>query len=127
LNRGNLPDRPGEAPVNYGNAGDSERALRETVRDLSQLRQTLGANSELGREIGEVLRDLQRSDYALAGPALGERLEREVLPAIEQLEMQLRRQVDGAAGATRTPSADRVPAGYGEKVAEYFRRLSKAK
>ena len=108
-------------------AGQQTEAIREAVRDLSQLRGAVGANSDLGREISDTLRDIQRSEYALSGPVLQQRIEKEVLPAIEQLEMQLRRKVEGDAGATRTPSADKIPAGYGEKVAEYFRRLSKGK
>ncbi len=126
MNRGNLPEAPGEAP-NYRGGADTERAIRAAIQDLSNLRQQLGASSEVGREIGGVIRDLQRPEYALAGSALKERLDKEVLPAIEQLEMQLRRKVDGGAAVVRNPSADRVPAGYGDKVAEYFRKLSKTK
>ncbi len=125
LNRGNLPDRPA------GDGGGIERAFRETVRDLSQLRQQVGGNSELGREISDFIRDLQRIDpsaYALAGPALGDRLQKEVLPAMEQLEIQLRRKLDQEnGGQVRNPAAERVPPGYSDKVADYFRRLSGAK
>jgi hypothetical protein len=129
INRGNLPDRPGEVQLYGGGAVDSERALREAMRDLNQLRQQLGANSDVGKEISDMIHDLQHgsSEYALAGPALNERIEREVLPAIEQLEMQLRRKVDGDNATVRNPAADQVPAGYSEKVAEYFRKLSKTK
>ena len=104
--------------------------MREAVRDLSQLRQSVGANSELGREITEFLRDVQRADaaYALAGPALAERIDKEVLPAMEQLELQLRRKLDAEnGGMVRNSAAERVPPGYSDKVADYFRRLSTGK
>jgi hypothetical protein len=127
-NRGNLPDRGSEGPVGFG--GGVERTLRETIRDLSQLRQSAGASSDVGREITDFLRDLQRLDpsaYALQGPALSDRIDREVLPQLEQLELQLRRKVDAENGGTvRNSSADRIPPGYSDKVADYFRRLSGA-
>lgn len=121
FNRGPLPDAP-----NY-RAGDAEGAIRSAVRDLNSLRRQIGPSTDMGRQIGEVVRDLQRPEYALAGPALNERLEKEVLPAVEQLELQLRRKVEGNSASIRNPAADPVPAGYGDKVAEYFRRLSKSK
>ena len=77
------------------------------------------------------MRDLQRLDpstYALAGPALGDRLQKEVLPAMEQLELQLRRKLDAETGGTvRNPTAEHVQPGYSDKVADYFRRLSGGK
>ena len=121
LNGGPLPVGP-----NYGYV-DPERALRDTYRDLSQLRAQLGPGSDVGREITDVLRNIQRPEYALGGPLLNERIEKEVLPAIEQLEMELRRKVEGDSATIRNPAADPVPAGYGDKVAEYFRRLSKTR
>jgi hypothetical protein len=130
LNRGDLPGAGTDAPLNRGD--NVERTVRETIRDLSQLRQAMGGgNSEIGREISDFLRDLQRVDpssYALAGPALADRINKEVLPAMEQLELQLRRKLDSEnGGVVRNSSAERVPPGYSEKVAEYFRRLSSGK
>ena len=50
----------------------------------------------------------------------------ELLPNIEQLELQLRRKLEGEQGGqVRSSNTERVPAGYGEAIAEYFRRLSK--
>jgi hypothetical protein len=51
----------------------------------------------------------------------------QVLPNIEQLELQLRRKLEGKDGEARTTAVERVPQGYGDAVAEYFRRLSKTK
>ncbi len=125
-NRGPLPAAPGDAVINPGTV-DTGRAISSALRDLSALRQAVGGNTDLGRQIGDVVRDLQRPGFALAGPALNDRLTREVLPAIEQLEMQLRSRVEGDATTVRNPGADRIPPGYGDKVADYFRRLSKTK
>ena len=46
---------------------------------------------------------------------------------IEQIELQLRRLLDDQAGGVRSGSAEPVPPGYSDAVAEYFRRLSKEK
>jgi hypothetical protein len=48
--------------------------------------------------------------------------------ALERLEMLLRRKLEEKqAGQVRSGAGDRVPDGYSEAVADYFRRLSKNK
>jgi hypothetical protein len=99
------------------------------MRELSQLRSELRETSpDLEREVQEALRELQKYDPAkiAADPLLAERIRSAVLPSIEQLELQLRRKLEGAdSGQVRTSAAERVPQGYADAVAEYFRRLSK--
>jgi hypothetical protein len=127
VNRGNLPHRDGPAPDNYGS--DQRQALNDAIRELSRMRSELGGNTDLGRDISETVRDLRQvSQYPLAGPQFEERLRREVLPNLEQLELQLRQRVDAeTAGQVRNVTADPIPPGYADRVAEYFRRLSKSK
>jgi len=61
-------------------------------------------------------------------PALLEKIHGQVLPALEQLELQLRRQVDGGqSDQVLTGASEKVPTGYADAVAEYFRRLSKTR
>ena len=123
FNRGDLPNRP-QAGTPASPGGGTERAIRETVRDLSELRQQIGGNTDLGRQISDFVRNMQ-STYALAGPELNDRLRKEVLPEMEQIELQLRHKLDAEnGGQVRNPAAEHVPAGYSEKVADYFRRLS---
>ena len=128
MKRGNLPPRSGDAPINRG---DLDRAVRSAILNLSQLRAEYGANSDVGHAVTEALdgvRQLQDSPYALSGPELETRLQHEVLPNIEQLELQFRRKVDEKTGGqVRNPSTDPVPPGYADRVADYFRRLSKSK
>jgi hypothetical protein len=128
VNRGNLPARPGDPPINRG---DMDRAVRSAILSLSQLRAEYGANSDVGHAVTEALdrvRQLQNSPYALSGPELEARLQHEVLPNIEQLELQFRRKLDEKTGGqVRNPSTDPVPPGYADRVADYFRRLSKSK
>ena len=103
--------------------------MREGLRDLSELRQEMADSPELAGEVADVMRELQKYDPArLANdPLLAERIKSSVLPAIQQLELQLRRKLEaGNSGEVRTSSTDRVPTGYGDAVAEYFRKLSKS-
>jgi hypothetical protein len=103
------------------------------MRALSQLRQDIQGSPDLARdlsrEIDAITRDMQRiTPNQLAGnPAVLDKLvQGQVLPSVQQLELLLRRKLDDkAAGEVRSGGAERVPAGYGDAVAEYFRRLSK--
>ncbi len=130
LNRGNLPERQGDAPINRDRS-ELDRAVRSAILSLSQLRAEFGRDSEVGRAVTDALdrvRQLQGSPYSLSGPELEARLQREVLPNLEQLELQFRRKVDEKnGGQVRNPSIDPVPPGYADRVADYFRRLSKSK
>jgi hypothetical protein len=59
-------------------------------------------------------------------PQLVERIRSQVLPAMEQLEIQLRRQVEERNGSqVRSGTGGKIPQGYGDAVADYYRRLSK--
>ena len=116
------------APNNRG-GGDNLQTMSDAVRELSRLRSQFGADTDLGRGITDAVRDLNEiSKYQLAGPELQERIRREVLPNLEALELQLRHKVDAQnAGQVRNPATDPVPPGYADRVAEYFRKLSKSK
>jgi hypothetical protein len=111
------------------NAG-IERALREGMRELSQMRQELRDTPELQGDVQEALRELQKYDPEKIAndPKLAERIQSAVMPMIEQLELQLRRNLDATdGGQVRTSATERVPQGYADAVADYFRRLSKGK
>jgi hypothetical protein len=115
-----------QGPINNAAA---EQAFRQGVRDLQQLRQALQDNPDMAREVEAALREIQRFDPSKAegNAAMVERIRNTVLPNIEQLELQLRRKLEGKDGQVRSSAAERIPQGYGEAVAEYFRRLSKTK
>jgi hypothetical protein len=106
-----------------------EAAVRDSMRELSQMRAEMREdNPDLDRELQDALNELRKYDPSKIGsdPLLAERIRNTVLPAIEQLELQLRRKLESTdAGQVRTSSNERVPQGYADAVAEYFRRLSK--
>jgi len=109
-------------------AEEVERAWREGMRELSGLRQSLADNPEAAEDVQDLIRQMQRLDPKRfpGNPELVQRLISQILPSLEQLELQLRRQAEnGQSGQVRSGLVDRVPTGYADAVAEYFRRLSK--
>jgi hypothetical protein len=125
-NRGPLP--PAQEPAG-ARPGDISAFLRDAVRDLGRLQQAVRNDAELAREVQDLMRAMQNIDpKALDNPLVAERIRQQVLMEVEQVEMQIRRKVEDAQGTSaRTPAGQNVPPGYGEAVAEYFRRLSKGK
>jgi hypothetical protein len=55
-------------------------------------------------------------------PEMVEQMHREVLNAVDKLELQLQRQ--NLSSSARAGKPNTVPTGYQESVAEYYRRLS---
>jgi hypothetical protein len=58
-------------------------------------------------------------------PALVEQIHQQLVSSVDALELQLRRQLDENRGGTiRNTDPTKVPAGYQDSVAEYYRKLS---
>jgi hypothetical protein len=108
---------------------DPGAIVRDAQMQLNDLRDQFRDNPDLGREIQDLSRDLSRLQVGqTASPELDARIGREILPKLEALEVQLRRQAGEAeTGQVRSGASDRVPAGYTDAVAEYFRKLSKGR
>lgn len=107
---------------------------RDTMRDLSQIQQILKDNPDLSKEMSgdlqQLMHDMQRFDPKafLGNPALIESMRAQILPNLQNLELQLRRKLEEKNGGdVRSGATERIPQGYTEAVADYFRRLSKGK
>jgi hypothetical protein len=104
--------------------------VRDAQVQLNDLRDRFAeSNPDLSQQIGDLNRDLSRLAVGqTASPELDARISREILPKLEALEVQLRRQAaETESGQVRSGGADRVPAGFNDAVAEYFRKLSKGR
>ncbi len=108
---------------------DPARALQGATRELNEMRQMFKDNPDMAREIGDLEHEISRLGVGdIATQELQNRLNREILPNIEALELKLRRQLEEQdGGQVRSGATDKVPAGYVDAVAEYFRKLSKSK
>jgi hypothetical protein len=102
---------------------------RDAVRELSELRTQFKDDPDVLKQITDLEREVERLETGdTAGPELQQRLNRAILPNLETLEVQLRREADEKGnGQVRSGSTDKVPEGYTSAVAEYFRKLSKGK
>jgi hypothetical protein len=100
------------------------------MRELNELRQEVGTESpELTSEINELIREVRKLDPSRfpGNPELVARAA-QLLPAIEQLELRLRRKLEEQeGGSVRSGAPQPIPTGYATAVAEYFRRLSRGK
>ena len=115
-----------------------EQAFREGLRDLQQMRQairgeasTAGQEGEdVSREAEALIREMQALDPSKfpGNPKLVEQIRTQLMPRIEQLELMLRRSLDERnTDQVRSGAGSRIPNGYSDAVAEYYRRLGKAK
>ncbi|MCP5115564.1 MAG: hypothetical protein GY953_32455 [bacterium] len=132
MNRGDrIPNLPNVRPMSESDFQNMERAYREGLGDLRNLRQSVRQDDpEMAREIQSLIREMQALDPSRfpGNPALVNRLTTEVLPNLEQIELRLRRQLEEAEGGqVRGGLTLPVPAGYADAVAEYFRKLSEGK
>jgi hypothetical protein len=128
--------RGGVGSQAYGGPGispaDSDRTIREGIRDLSQLDQMLRGNREVPREISRQIQDLMRQMQGIDPRLLAARPERlnqivdSLVGSVEEIELKLRRLADASQSGSVRSGVSQPPApGYAEAVAEYFRRLAK--
>jgi hypothetical protein len=100
-------------------------AIAEAMQNIASLRQQLGPRSGRAYYDSEYayrfLNDLQDADPG----ELAARLNREVLPALQRLEVDLKKQAKMPPDAGRVAASEPTPDPYGDAVAEYFKKLSK--
>src|SRR5262249_16591480 len=138
------PNRNGGDPWSGGNPGynngygregpiraqDFQQTWRDTMQTLNQLESQLrGGDAATARDVQGMIKDLRQAHpFANNDSMLNERIQA-ALAGIQQVEMELRRKVDdtNGSGAVRSPGGEKVPQGYEDKVADYFRKLSKNK
>ena len=109
---------------------EMDRALSEGVRSVPRLARDLRTGGIYKEDLAEI-RNFVRglgSDNFKGNPNLLAQEYRRMLTMLEQLELQVRRQVETEGGGqVRAEVNTPVPEQYREAVAEYFRRLSRAK
>jgi hypothetical protein len=107
-----------------------QQTYRDAVQSLQQLQQGMRDDPNTARDIQGAIRDLRQLDpFALSNdPVLIQRIAA-ALAGVEQVEMELRRKVEDTSGtgSVRSPGGEKVPQGYEDKVADYYRKLGKSK
>jgi len=120
----------------YGNTGpirpeDFQNSYQGTLQALRQMEQQSQGDPAMVKDLQSLIRDMQRlnpNTYA-NDPLLAERIQSTLLSGIEQVEMELRRKVEDAAGngSVRSGGSEKIPEGYADAVYEYRRKLSNSK
>jgi hypothetical protein len=121
-------------PQGYYDLPDGRRVepgqiVRDYARDLNDMRQRFKDDPEMARQIADVERALTTANVgSTSGPELQERLNRTVLPQLETLEVQMRQKLgEETGGQVRSAGTERMPDGFRDAIAEYFRQLTKGK
>jgi hypothetical protein len=102
-------------------------ALQQARQELDAIRRQLRNEPESAADVQALMRDVQRLGPGNfpGNPALTEQLRGEVLSTVDRLELQLRRELDGQQSEEiRNGDSLKIPPGYQQSVARYFRQLS---
>jgi hypothetical protein len=123
---GQQAGQPGDP--NYRNGGalpGGRPAIAEAMQNLANLRRQLAARNGRAYYDSEYafrfLQDLDGADPA----ELSKRLNHEVLPSLDRLEMELKREAKLPPDGGRLAASEPTPDTYRDAVAEYFKKLSK--
>jgi enamine deaminase RidA (YjgF/YER057c/UK114 family) len=122
----------GVYPANTGRlipqSPEFQAQTRQTLQQLQQLQQQMKGDPATQKDIAALMQQLRQIDPT--GGANDALLTQRILDAmsnVEQVETEIRRKVDDATGGNvRSTSSEKVPPGYSDATAEYFKKLSKS-
>ena len=117
------------APQTGPNPADTQRQIDQGLNLLNQVRSVVQDSPEARRELQSLIDQMRNLDPSRfpGNPALVEQMHQQLVSGVDALELQLRRQLDESQGATiRNADPAKIPAGYQDSVAEYYRKLSGA-
>ncbi len=115
------------APQQGPNPADTQRQIDQGLNLLNQVRAVVEDTPEARRELQSLIDQMRSLDPSRfpGNPALVEQMHQQLVSGVDALELQLRRQLEESHGGTiRNPDPAKIPAGYQDSVAEYYRKLS---
>ena len=114
-------------PQQGPNPADTQRQIDQGLNLLNQVRGAVQDSPEAKQELQSLIDQMRKLDPSRfpGNPALVEQMHQQLVSEVDALELQLRRQLDEKHGGTiRNPDPAKIPAGYQDSVAEYYRKLS---
>jgi chemotaxis protein histidine kinase CheA len=117
------------APQQGPNPADTQRQIDQGLNLLNGVRTVVQDSPEARRELQSLIDQMRNLDPSRfpGNPGLVEQMHQQLLSNVDALELQLRRQLDEKQGGTiRNTDPAKIPAGYQDSVAEYYRKLSTA-
>jgi len=118
------------APHQGPNPADTQREIEQGLDLLNQVRRAVQESPEARQQVLALIDEMRNLDPKRfpGNPALVEQMHQQLLSGVDALELQLGRQLDQSKGGTiRNTDPSKVPAGYQDSVAEYYRKLSGGK
>jgi hypothetical protein len=115
------------APQTGPNPADAQREIEQGLNLLNGVRPVVQDSPEARRELQSLIDQMRNLDPKRfpGNPGLVEQMHQQLLSNVDALELQLRRQLDEKQGGTiRNPDPAKIPPGYQDSVAEYYRKLS---
>ena len=115
------------APRPGPNPADTQREIEQGLNLLNQVRAAVQDNPEARQALQSLIEEMRNLDPSRfpGNPGLVEQMHQQLVSGVDVLELQLRRELDENRGGTiRNTDPARVPAGYQDSVAEYYRKLS---
>ena len=115
------------APQQGPNPADTQREIDQGLNLLNQVRAAVQDSPEAREQLQVLIDEMRNLDPKRfpGNPALVEQMHQQLVSGVDALELQLRRQLDRNQGGTiRNADPTKVPAGYRDSVAEYYRKLS---
>jgi hypothetical protein len=115
------------APQQGPNPGDTQRQIDQGLNLLNQVRAVVQDSPEARAQLQSLIEQMRNLDPKRfpGNPALVEQMHQQLVSEVDALELQIRHQLDANHGGTiRNTDPAKVPAGYQDSVAEYYRKLS---
>jgi hypothetical protein len=115
------------APQQGPNPADTQRQIDQGLNLLNQVRAAVQDSPEARQQLQSLIEQMRNLDPSRfpGNPALVEQMHQQLASGVDALELQLRRQLDESRGGTiRNTDPSKIPAGYRDSVAEYYRKLS---
>ena len=115
------------APQQGPNPADTQREIDQGLNLLNQVRAVVQDSPEARQQLQSLIDQMRNLDPKRfpGNPALVEQMHQQLVSGVDALELQLRRQLDAGRGGTiRNADPTKIPSGYQDSVAEYYRKLS---
>jgi len=115
------------APQQGPNPADTQREIDQGLNLLNGVRAVVQDSPEARRELQALIDQMRNLDPRRfpGNPGLVEQMHQQLVSGVDALELQLRRRLDEKQGGTiRNADPARIPPGYQDSVAEYYRKLS---
>src|SRR6185437_10239358 len=119
-----LGPRTWQARERGGNSPSPGAAIGEAEHELSGMERNPGLRGPITSQAGDLANSLGYLRTQGDPGELARRINDTILPGLDRLDAELRHKAGETGGEARTASPDKIPQGYQESVAEYFRRLS---